>query len=435
MSHVFHRAADPIKAVRAEGVWVFDAAGNSYLDGAGGAIVSSVGHGNPEVVAALESARELDYVHPSVFTSDQLESYASRLATHVPVADVRIFPTSGGAESVETAIKLARTYHLAMGEPDRDIVISRRMSYHGNTIGALDLSGRNHLRAPYEGWLGRSQRVPEVAEYRCPNPGHPVGCAEWHAEQLDRVIQAQGAHRVAAFVAEAVGGATLGVSVPPDEYWSAVSEVCRRHGVLLIVDEIMTGFGRTGHWFAVDRWRVEPDIIVSGKGAAGGYWPLGLCMASGEIHRAVLDGGGFTHGFTFSHSPIGAAVGMAVLEQLESRDLVGAAARMGAELLGQLDESLADVPAVGEVRGIGLLIGVEFVADRGTKRPFARDSRIAEQVTSLARDEGLLVYPSSGCADGSTGDSVLLGPPLSISPDEVAMIVERLNRAIARIVT
>ncbi|MDH3190150.1 MAG: aminotransferase class III-fold pyridoxal phosphate-dependent enzyme, partial [Acidimicrobiia bacterium] len=300
MSHVFHRAAEPITAASAQGVWVYDTEGKAYLDAAGGAIVSNVGHGSPRVVAALESAATLDYVHPSVFTTPALELYAAALAPYLPVDDVRIFPTSGGAESVETAIKLARSYHLARGDGDRHIVVSRRQSYHGNTLGALRVSSREPLRDPYRTWLGQGRFAPEVTEYRCPNPGHPEDCAAWHAAELDSVFTAIGSEQVAAFIGEAVGGATLGVAVAPRGYWEAISEVCNRHGVLLIVDEIMTGFGRTGKWFAVDTPR--PDIVVSGKGAAGGYWPFGLCMASGRVHDVVVGAGGFTHGYTFSHS-------------------------------------------------------------------------------------------------------------------------------------
>jgi adenosylmethionine-8-amino-7-oxononanoate aminotransferase len=430
MSHVFHRASAPLTAVDASGCWVTDDSGRRYLDAAGGAIVVNVGHGDPVVVAALERARTLDYVHASTFTTPALESYADRLASHLPLDEPRVYPTSGGAESVETALKLARAHHLARGDKGRDVVISRHQSYHGNTVGALDVSDRQALREPYLPWLGRACHIPEVTEYRCPSPGHPEGCARWHASMLDRAITEIGPDRVSAFIGEAVGGAVLGAAVPPAGYWEAIQDVCRRHGVLLIVDEVMTGFGRTGRWFGVDHFGIQPDILVSGKGAGGGYWPLGLCVASGEVHDTVMSAGGFTHGFTFSHSPIGAAVGEAVLERLEAGNLVERSATSGAALLSGLRQTLSDMSIVGDVRGVGLLIAVELVADKMSKTAFPREMRMAERLTMEARRRGLLVYPSTGCADGTSGDLILLGPPFIVSEEELAMIVERLGRAV-----
>jgi adenosylmethionine-8-amino-7-oxononanoate aminotransferase len=429
LSNVFHRTPNPLRAVGAEGCFVYDSDGRRYLDAAGGAIVVNVGHGDPEVVAALQSASILDYAHPSVFTSEAVESYAAELAPHVPIDNPRVFPASGGAESVETALKLTRAFHLARGEPDRDVVISRHQSYHGNTLGALDVSGRPSLKSPYRSWLGRARHVPEVSEYRCPSPSHPQDCGQWHADLLETQILDIGSGRVAAFIGEAVGGAALGVAPPPPDYWTAVHAICRRHGVLLVVDEVMTGFGRTGKWFGIEHYGVSPDIIVAGKGAAGGYWPLGLCISSGEVHDVVMAGGGFVHGFTFSHSPIGASVGRAVLRRLED-GLVDAAARLGYQLLERLSDSLGEIAIVGDVRGSGLLIGVEFVADRTLKKPFSRQDRVAERVAEAARERQLLVYPSSGCADGIDGDAILLGPPFIIGEEEMAIIVESLTSAI-----
>jgi adenosylmethionine-8-amino-7-oxononanoate aminotransferase len=430
MSHVFHRAAAPLTAVRAQGCWVYDDEGRDYLDAAGGAIVVNVGHGDSNVVTALETARGLDYVHASTFTSTALERYASRLAPHLPVVEPRVYPTSGGAESVETALKLARAYHLARGESGRDVIISRHQSYHGNTLGALGVSDRPWLSSPYRPWLGRAVHVPPVTEYRCPNPSHPDGCAQWHADALDRCMTTIGTDRVAAFIGEAVGGAVLGAAKPPHGYWEAISEVCRRHGALLIVDEVMSGFGRTGRWFGIEHFDAQPDVMVSGKGAAGGYWPLGLCVASGDVHDTVMSSGGFVHGFTFSHSPVGAAVAEAVLDRLETGQLVERSAALGTRLLGSLQVSLSGMPMVGDVRGLGLLIAVELVADLVTKAPFPRERKMAESLAAEARRRGLLVYPSTGCADGSEGDLILIGPPFIITDEEMTMVVDRLTAAI-----
>ncbi len=434
MSRVFRRAADPLVAVRAEGVWVEDAAGRRYLDAAGGAIVVGIGHGDPAVASAMEEqARRLAYVHGSAFTTEALEAYAAELAAVVPVPDARVFPVSGGSEAVETALKLARSYHLARGAPERQVIVARRLSYHGNTRGALDASGRPRLRAPYEPWLGHTVHVPAVTEYRCPAPGHPAGCGAWHAAELERTITDIGPARVAAFIAEPIGGATTGAAVPPDDYWPAVAEVCRRHRVLLIADEVMTGFGRTGAWFAMDHWGVAPDIMVAAKGASSGYWPLGLCVASGEVHDAVQAGGGFVHGLTFSHHPVGAAVGRAVLRRIRELGLVEAAAARGPYLLAALAAALQGQAMVGDIRGRGLLAAVELVADRETREPFPPGERVVERVVATARRRGLLVYWSKGCADGVAGDVVVLGPPLIITPEEIDLAAAGLAAAVAEV--
>src|SRR6266511_4262826 len=301
------------RAVWAEGCRIWDSEGRTYLDAAGGALVVNLGHGDPEVLRAMaEQAGRISYAHGTQFTTESLEAYAAELAPLLPFDDPRIYPVSGGSEAIETALKLARTYHLARGDDGRHKVIARWGSYHGNTRGALDASGREPLRRPYEPWLGQALHVPAVYEYRCPMPAHPDACGAAHAEALDRAIAEAGPESVAAFIAEPVAGATLGAAVPPDDYWPAIAEVCRRHGVLLIADEVMTGFGRTGRWFGCDHWGVRPDILVAAKGASSGYWPLGLAVASGQVHDAI-PAGDFTHGFTYSHHAVGAAVGRAVL--------------------------------------------------------------------------------------------------------------------------
>jgi adenosylmethionine-8-amino-7-oxononanoate aminotransferase len=431
VSRVFRRSAVELPvAVRAEGAWIEDASGRRYLDAAGGALVVNVGHGDPDVLRAMtEQAARVSYVHGTQFTTDTLEAYADELAAVVPVEDARVYPVSGGSEAVETALKLARAYHLARGEPSRHRVIARWGSYHGNTRGALDASGREPLRRPYEPWLGLAIHVPPAYEYRCPAPGHPHGCGAWHADQLEAAIVDAGPDTVAAFVAEPVVGATLGAAVPPDDYWPAVAEACRRHGVLLIADEVMTGFGRTGRWFGLDHWGVAPDLLTAGKGAASGYWPLGLTVASGAVAETVA-ASGFVHGFTYSHHAVGAAVGRAVLARLRDGDLVERSRELGERLLKDLTAALADSPHVGEVRGLGTMIGVELVRDRSTKEPFPRSERAAERVLAAAKELGLLLYPGTGCADGTNGDLVMAGPPFTLSDDDAGLLVERAAEAI-----
>ncbi len=430
MSSVFPRGSDLPVAVSTRGSWVEDAGGRRYLDGSAGAIVSAVGHGRERVVAAItRQLSQVDYIHSVSFRTEAVERYAAEIARLVPMSGARVYPVAGGSEATETALKLARAVQLARGEGHRVTLLSREGSYHGNSLGALDVSGRRRLRAPYEPWLGRSVHLPVVNEYRCPHPHHPQGCGAWHAERLEAEILRRG--DVAAFIGESTGGATVGAAVPPDDYWPAVAEVCRRHGVVLIVDEVMAGFGRTGRWFGIEHWRVEPDILVAGKGAASGYWPLGLCVASGDTYAAVA-ASGFVHGFTFSHHGGGAAAGLEVLAIMQEENLVEAARRQGERLRAGLGEAL-DHPQVGDIRGLGLLVGVEFVADRATKEPFPAGERITDRVMAAARSHGLLTYAARGVATGDSGDAVLLGPPLSISDEEVDLVVERLAGAVRSI--
>jgi hypothetical protein len=431
---VFRRSLDqalPI-AVRAEGSTIWDSEGRAYLDAAGGAIVVNVGHGRQSIADAMAAqAGRLAYAHGSAFTNEPLEAYAAELGPHVPVNDPRIYPVSGGSEAIETALKLARAYHLARGERDRWIVFARWGSYHGNSLGALDLSGRKPLRRPYEGWLGRFRHVSAAYPYRAGDPGaNALGDADELAEELERAIVAAGPGTVAAFVAEPIVGATLAAAVPPEGYWPAIAAVCRRHGVLLIADEVMTGFGRTGRWFGLDHWGVRPDMLVAAKGATSGYWPFGFVASSGEIHDAVVGAGGFIHGFTFSHHVVGAAVAREVLHILESEDLVAASAAKGDHLQSLLRARFAGHPNVGEIRGRGLMVGLELVADLETRAPFSRAAKVTEAVVRAAKSNGVLLYSGTGLADGTDGDSILLGPPFVITDAEVARIVEVLGEAV-----
>jgi adenosylmethionine-8-amino-7-oxononanoate aminotransferase len=428
---VFRRSLDPDPpvAVRAEGSTIWDASGRAYLDAAGGAIVVNVGHGRRSVADAMaEQAARVAYAHGSAFTSEALEAYAAEIGPHLPMNDPAIYPVSGGSEAVETALKLARAYHLARGEADRWVVFSRWGSYHGNTLGALDLSGRRPLRRPYEQWLGRFRHLSAAYPYRANEPGsNALGTAEELTSELERAIEAAEPGTVAAFVAEPIVGATLGAAVPPDGYWPAIAEVCRRHGVLLIADEVMTGFGRTGRWFALDHWGVRPDLLVAAKGATSGYWPFGFVAASGEVHdRVTGPGGSFVHGFTYSHHVVGAAVAREVLRILEAESLVEASAAKGERLQGLLRERFGDHPNVGEIRGRGLMVGVEFVTDRSTRAPFPRASKLVETIVRSARADGLLLYSGSGNANGVDGDTVLLGPPFVVTDEELVRIADGL---------
>lgn len=419
--HVFHRAADRPVAVSASGSTITTADGRTILDGAGGAIASSIGHGRVEVVEAMAAqATMLEYVHSTQFTTEAVARFAEHVAGVVPIDDARVFPVSGGSEANETALKLARAYHLAHGETGRHVVLARFGAYHGNTRGVLDASDRASVTVGYEPWLGQTVRVPLANPYRDPRTG-----AE-HAAELDRIIRETGPERVAAFIGEPVSGATLGAVVPPADYWPEVAAVLRSHDVLLIADEVMTGFGRTGRWFGMDNWGVRPDILTSGKGASSGYWPLGLCVASGHVYDTVDAADTFSHGFTWSHHPVGAAAADAVLTVIRREGLVERSRLMGERCRDQLQAALGEHPHVGEVRGIGLMNAVEFVADRDTKLPFDRVDGVTERVTGVAFERGLTVYACTSAVDGNVGDAVLLGPPLSVTEGDLDEMVDRL---------
>ena len=430
---VFRRSAvpDPPMAVRAYGSTIETADGRTFLDAAGGAIVVNIGHGRTSVAEVMaEQAARLAFAHGSAFTTEAVEAYAAEVGAHLPLDGPAIYPVSGGSEAVETALKMARAYHLARGEPERWIVIARWGSYHGNTLGALDLSGRRPLRRPYEAWLGRFRHVSAAYPYRAGQPGaDAIASADEAAAELGQMLELAGPGTVAAFVGEPIVGATLAAAEPPEGYWPAIAEVCREHGVLLIADDVMTGFGRTGTWFGMDHFGVRPDILVAAKGATSGYWPFGFAAANDEVATA-LERGGFTHGFTYSHHVVGAAVAREVLRILESESLVEASAVKGADLRRLLEARLGDHPNVGQIRGRGLLQGIELVADRETRAPFPRAARLTETILAEARSRGVLFYSGTGNADGIDGDQILIGPPFVITDTELETIVDALSDAV-----
>jgi adenosylmethionine-8-amino-7-oxononanoate aminotransferase len=420
-------------AVRAEGTTIWDTEGRAYLDAAGGAVVVNVGHGRRSVADAVgRQLGEIAYAHGTAFTSEALEAYAAEVGPLIPVdGPAAVYPVSGGSEAIETALKLARAYHIARGETERWTVIARWGSYHGNTLGALDLSGRRPLRRPYEAWLGRFRHVSAAYPYRADEPGaNALADPAALALELERTILSAGPESVAAFVAEPIVGATLGAVAPDDGYWHAIADVCRRHGVLLIADEVMTGFGRTGSWFGMDHWGVKPDMVVAAKGATSGYWPFGFVAASDRVHRTVTEGTGFVHGFTYSHSIGGATVAREVLRIIRDEDLVAASVAKGEVLRGLLEDRLGGHRFVGDVRGRGLMVAVELVADRETKAAFPRVTKLTEGIVAAAREAGVLVYSGTGCADGTNGDMILLGPPFVVTEDELERIAAGLHVAI-----
>jgi hypothetical protein len=402
------------------------------IDACGGAVVVNVGHGVAQIAQAIAGqAAAVAYVHPTVFTTEALERYSRELAPLVPLADPRFYHLTSGSEGIEAAIKFARQLQLARGEAARDLVIARWGSYHGATLGALAVSGKPKMRIPFAPLFRDQPHVPPPYCYRCPFDATYPACDLACASALETEIRRQGAGRVAAFIAEPVGGATLGAVVPPEEYWPRVRKICDRYGVFLIADEVMTGLGRTGRWFAIEHFGVRPDGIVLGKGTTGGYFPLSILAVEGEdvetIRRAHGD---FNHGGTFSHHAVGAAAAQATLDYLRELDLVAAAAERGATLGRRLRAALADLPWVGDIRGMGMMWGVEFVADRETRAPFPPERRFAQDVCDRAFAHGVILYPGSGGADGVAGDHLMVAPPFVITEAQIDEVVNVLREAI-----
>lgn len=411
-----------------EGIYLYDDTGKRYLDGSGGPLVVNVGHGRTAIVEAMtRQAQSAAYVHALMFTSDVLETYAAELAKVVPQPGARFYFLGSGSEVVEGAIKLARQIQMARGETKRTLVISRWNSYHGMTLGALAVSGRAGLRSPYLAMLRDMPHIPSPYPYRYPASGAEL------AARLEETIQAYGGENVAAFIAEPISGASLGATQPPDDYWPAVRAICDRYGVLLIADEVLVGLGRTGAWWALDHWNVVPDILVTSKGTAGGYFPLGFIAAKGddvELLRQKL--GDFNHGGTFSHHAVGAAAGLATLRILQDEDLIANSAAVGAALGEKLHATLGAHRHVGDIRGRGLFWGIELVQDRDTRQPFAAAQGLARKIWQRAFDLGLVIYYSQGCADGKNGDILMLGPPLIIRDDQCAEMVALLRQAVVQ---
>lgn len=423
---------------RGKGVYLYDTRGRRYLDGSGGAAVCTIGHGVGEIADAMaRQARRGAFAHSSQFVNRPAEELSERLLKLAPreFRRGRVFLTSGGSEAVETALKLARQYWVELGQPSRHKVLSRWQSYHGATLGALAVSGHAGRRKNYEPMLNPSPKIPPVYCYRCPYEKTYPSCEIACAGALEDLIRREGSESVAAFIAEPLSGATLGAVTPPDGYWEKIRDICSRHQVLLIADEVMTGLGRTGLPFAVQHWGVAPDLLVVGKGLSSGYAPLGAVLVREPIWKTIAEGSGvFVHGFTYSAHPVSAAAGVAVLARLERHRLIQRVAELEPYFFEQLHR-LDDCPSVGNVRGLGFLAGIELVRDRSTRQPFPPEVRIGQALAHRAFRAGLIVYPGSGCADGRAGDHVLVAPPFIITRPQIRQLVDLLSRGLGAIMT
>ena len=435
MSHILHRhlQVTPPVALTGQGVYLTDAAGRQYLDACGGAAVSCLGHGHPQVLAAMHAQIDrLAYAHSSFFTTEPAEALADHLARTAPAGMDHAYFVSGGSEAVEAALKMARQYFVEIGEPQRSVFVARRQSYHGNTLGALAVGSNPRRRQLYAPLLIDVRHVAPCYPYRDQRGGEtPEAYGLRLAEELDQTIAACGEKRVIAFVAETVGGATVGAVTPVPGYFTAVREVCDRHGVLLILDEVMCGMGRTGTLHACEQEGVVPDLLTMAKGLGGGYQPIGAVLVQRAIVSAMSAGSGFfQHGHTYVGHAVACAAALAVQQVIERDGLLAKVRARGQSLALRLKARFADHPHVGDIRGRGLFFALELVRERQTRTPFDPAGQLHARVKREGMARGLMTYPMGGTIDGYTGDHILLAPPFIVDEEHLEMIVDRLQAAI-----
>jgi len=435
---VFHRDprhAYPV-AVAGDGPYLIDATGKRYLDGSGGAAVSCLGHSDPGIFAAIEAQlRRLPYAHTSFFTNEPMEALAADLTAHAPAGIAKATFVSGGSEASEAALKLCRQYFLEVGEPQRTRVIARRQSYHGNTLGALAVGGNVFRRAQYEPLLVEASHVSPCYPYRDLLAGEtPKAYGVRLVREIEAEILRLGPKSVIAFVAETVCGATLGAQPPVPGYFARVREVCDRHGVLLILDEVMCGMGHCGTLYACEAEGVVPDLITIGKGLAAGYQPIGALLIHQRIVDAIVTGSGsFQHGHTYSGHPVACAAALAVQQAIRDRGLLGRVRLLGAKLGALLEERFGGHANVGDIRGRGLLWALELVADRKSKAPFDPSRRMHARLKQQALENGLLCYPMGGTIDGQRGDHVLIAPPYVVEESHLHELVDKLAASLEQV--
>lgn len=435
MTRVFHRqlhAEYPV-AVEGDGCYIIDADGNRYLDASGGAAVSCLGHSDRHVIdAVVGQLNRLPFAHTGFFTNQPMEDLAERLCAAAPGPVDHVYFLSGGSEAVEAALKMARQYFLEIGQPSRARLIARRQSYHGNTLGALAAGGNQWRRAQFEPMLIEVSHVSPCYEYRDRRDGEsPQDYGERLARELEEEILRLGPETVAAFIAEPVVGATAGALTPVPGYFRRIREVCDRYGVLLILDEVMCGMGRTGSLFAYEQEGVVPDLVTIAKGLGAGYQPIGAVMVHDRLYDAFRDGTGFfQHGHTYMGHATACAAALAVQERLAEPGMMDAVREKGAALKAALADRFGDHPHVGDIRGRGLFLALEFVADRATKQPFDPAKRLNARLKKAALARGLMIYPMGGTIDGRTGDHALLAPPFILSDAQAGELVEKLAGAV-----
>ena len=434
-SRIFHRTPghDYPMAARGDGPYIVDTEGRRYLDASGGAAVSCLGHSQPAVIQAIkDQIDKIPYAHSNFFTNEASERLAAHLIDRAPEGLGRVYYVSGGSEANETALKLTRQYFLESGQPERCRFIARHQSYHGNTLGALAVGGSPARRAPYAPMLMETSHIAPCYAYRHQQPGESeADYGVRAADELEAEILRLGPESVAGFVAETVVGATAGAVPPVAGYFRRIREICDRYGVLLMLDEVMCGMGRTGTLFACEQDGVSPDLLTCAKGLGAGYQPIGALLVGERIYDTIVAGSGaFQHGFTYIGHPTACAAALAVQEAIEREGLLANVERQGEALRKALKGRFGDHPNVGDMRGRGLFVGVELVRDRATKAPPEPADRLPTRIKSEAMARGLICYPNGGPADGRLGAHVLLAPPFIIGQDHVEEIVDKLSGAI-----
>ncbi|MCL5039589.1 MAG: aspartate aminotransferase family protein [Firmicutes bacterium] len=421
--------------VRAEGVFLYDDEGKNYLDGSSGALVSSLGHGNSKIAQAIyEQSLTLEFAHAIQFNNLPLFELSRLLVEEAPGFG-RVFFANSGSEITESAMKLARQYFLERGKPEKFKIVARWQSYHGNTTGALSMSGHTARRKNYAPYLIHA--FPHIHPpycYRCPFGKQYPQCGLECAWELERVIRQEGKDTVAAFIAEPVIGSSNPGVVPPADYYRVIREICNHEDVLFIADEVMTGVGRTGEFLAISHWGVTPDMVCLAKGLSGGFGPLAALLVKEEIYQTIAEGSGaFGHGHTFGGNPLSCAAGVATVKYLKEERLLDQIKEKGVHLRRELETLAQESEIVGDVRGLGLMLGIELVADRQEKTPFPTGLNLTEKVRSAAIEEGLVIYPGNGFVDGVAGDGFLVAPPFIITEEEMDELVKRLKRALIRV--
>jgi adenosylmethionine-8-amino-7-oxononanoate aminotransferase len=432
-SHLFYQGRNRKPVLdQARGVYMWDVEGKRYLDGSSGAMVCNIGHSNPNVLDAMrEQMERATFGYRLHFETEASEKLAAMTAARMPEGLDRVFFVSGGSEAVESAMKLARQWAVATGQGQRWKVISRTPSYHGSTLGALAITGYAPLTAPFDPMMRPMPKVPAPRAYLDGLDPDDPETGRHYADMLETCLMQEGPETVLAFMVEPVGGASTGALVPPAGYMTRIREICTEYGILMIADEVMTGAGRTGRFLATEHWDVEPDLIVLSKGYAAGYVPLGAMVAHRRLVEPVLDEGGFQHGFTYAGNPLACAAGVAVLEEIERQELCANAAQMGDLLKARLAGLMERYPIIGDVRGKGLLLAFEFVADRHTLRPLPRELAAHDRFVALCYANGLIVY-SRRTRGGIEGDHVLVCPPLIVTETHLDEIIDKLDRSLAQ---
>jgi len=434
--HIFHRTRKKEwpRISHGRGVYLFDTEGERYLDACAGVHVVSIGHGVEEIVEAMRAqASKVCFTYGRFLTQPQVD-LADRIADLTPEGLSKVFFVSGGSEATESAMKMARKYHIETGHPQKYKMIGRWQSWHGNTVGALSMSGRSSWREDYVPYLLDFPHIPSPYPYRCPYGSDCAECQLRCAEELERVIHQEGSDYISAFIAEPILGTSAAGVAPPPGYFPAIREICDRHNILMIVDEVVTGFGRTGVHFGVDHWDVVPDIMATGKGLSSGYTPIAATIAHERIFEAIYQKSRlFVHGHTYGGNALSCATALAVQNYIEEHDLVTRCAQMGSLLLEKL-MSLQELPIVGEVRGKGLLIGIEFVADKAGRTPFDPAEEVTARIVDLAFAKGVLIMPGApGPVDGVSGDHIAISPPFTINAEEVQHIADVVRESIAEV--